>query len=64
MGKDADLVIAKGCPMHIAVKPQTVFVDGKRAFALMFIRRTAYLHKMDMEAHHLEEVIQQHLLLF
>ena len=32
VGKDADLVIAKGCPMHIAVKPQTVFVNGERAF--------------------------------
>lgn len=32
VGKDADLVIAKGCPMHIDVKPQTVFVNGVRAF--------------------------------
>ena len=32
VGKDADLVIAKGCPMHNTVKPQTVFVNGKRAF--------------------------------
>ena len=32
VGKDADLVIAKGCPMQISVKPQTVFVNGVRAF--------------------------------
>ena len=32
VGKDADLVIAKGCPMQISVKPQTVFVNGIRAF--------------------------------
>lgn len=32
VGKDADLVIARGCPMEVSVKPQTVFVNGERAY--------------------------------
>ena len=32
VGKDADFVIAKGCPLSVSVKPQTVFVNGVRAF--------------------------------
>jgi len=30
VGKDADLVIAKGCPMQMTVKPEAVFIDGRR----------------------------------
>ena len=30
VGKDADLVISKGCPMQITVKPEAVFLDGKK----------------------------------
>jgi imidazolonepropionase-like amidohydrolase len=29
VGKDADLVIAKGCPMDMRVKAETVFIEGK-----------------------------------
>ena len=29
VGKDADLVITKGCPMQITVKPQAVFLNGE-----------------------------------
>lgn len=33
VGKDADIVIAKGCPMQITVKPEAVFLYGKQVFA-------------------------------
>ena len=33
VGKDADIVIAKGCPMQIMVKPEAVFLNGKQVFA-------------------------------
>lgn len=32
VGKDADIVIAKGCPMQITVKAQAVFLEGKKVF--------------------------------
>ena len=32
MGKDADPVIAAGCPMQITVKPDAVFLNGKKVF--------------------------------
>lgn len=30
IGKDADLVICKGCPMQISVRPECVFISGKK----------------------------------
>lgn len=30
VGKDADIVICNGCPMSMTVKPEAVFLDGKR----------------------------------
>ena len=33
VGKDADLVIAKGCPMEMTVKPEAVFVSGKMVYS-------------------------------
>ncbi len=30
IGKDADIVICNGCPMNITVKPEAVFLNGKR----------------------------------
>lgn len=33
VGKDADLVIARGCPMQITVKPEAVFVNGKLVYS-------------------------------
>ena len=30
VGKDADLVISKGCPLQISVKPECVFINGKK----------------------------------
>lgn len=33
VGKDADLVIAKGCPMQMTVKPEAVFVNGKLVYS-------------------------------
>jgi imidazolonepropionase-like amidohydrolase len=32
VGKDADLVIAKGCPMEMTVKPAAVFVNGNLVY--------------------------------
>lgn len=32
VGKDADIVICKGCPMNITVKPKVVFLNGKKVF--------------------------------
>jgi imidazolonepropionase-like amidohydrolase len=29
VGKDADIVIAKGCPMLMTVKPEVVFINGE-----------------------------------
>ena len=33
VGKDADLVIAKGCPMMMTVKPEAVFVNGVNVYS-------------------------------
>ncbi len=33
VGKDADLVITKGCPMQMTVKPEAVFVSGKMVYS-------------------------------
>ena len=33
VGKDADLVIARGCPMQMTVKPEAVFVNGKLVYS-------------------------------
>lgn len=35
VGKDADLVIARGCPMLMTVKPEAVFVNGKLVYTKM-----------------------------
>ena len=32
VGKDADLVLTKGCPMQITVKPEVIFVDGSLVY--------------------------------
>lgn len=32
VGKDADLVIARGCPMEMTVKPEAVFINGERVY--------------------------------
>ena len=32
VGKDADFVLAKGCPMQVTVKPEAVFVDGSLVY--------------------------------
>lgn len=32
VGKDADFVLAYGCPMEVSVKPEIVYIDGKRVF--------------------------------
>ena len=32
VGKDADLVIARGCPMEMTVKASVVFIDGQLIF--------------------------------
>ena len=33
VGKDADLVITRGCPMQMTVKPEAVFVDGQMIYS-------------------------------
>lgn len=33
VGKDADLVFAKGCPMQMTVKPEAVFVNGQMVYS-------------------------------
>lgn len=33
VGKDADLVITKGCPMEMTVKPEAVFVNGAKVYS-------------------------------
>ena len=33
VGKDADFVITKGCPMQMTVKPEAVFVNGKMVYS-------------------------------
>ena len=33
VGKDADLVITKGCPMQMTVKPEAVFVSGEMVYS-------------------------------
>lgn len=33
VGKDADLVITKGCPMQMTVKPEAVFVNGEMVYS-------------------------------
>ena len=33
MGKDADLVIVRGCPMQMTVKPEAVFLNGKLVYS-------------------------------
>lgn len=33
VGKDADLVITRGCPMGMTVKPEAVFVNGQLVFS-------------------------------
>ena len=33
VGKDADLVIARGCPMQMTVKPEAVFVNGQMIYS-------------------------------
>lgn len=33
VGKDADLVVTKGCPIDIRVKPQAVFSDGRIVYS-------------------------------
>ena len=35
VGKDADLVIARGCPMAMTVKPEAVFVNGELVYTKM-----------------------------
>ena len=32
VGKDADLVITRGCPMAMTVKPEAVFLNGEKVF--------------------------------
>ena len=34
VGKDADIVVAKGCPMEITVKPEAVFVNGVKVYSV------------------------------
>ena len=33
VGKDADLVITKGCPMQMTVKPEAVFLNGQMIYS-------------------------------
>ena len=33
VGLDADLVLARGCPMQMTVKPEAVFIDGRCVFS-------------------------------
>lgn len=33
VGKDADLVITKGCPMEMTVKPEAVFINGEKVYS-------------------------------
>lgn len=33
VGKDADLVVARGCPMQMTVKPEAVFVNGQMIYS-------------------------------
>lgn len=33
VGKDADLVITKGCPMQMTVKPEAVFINGQKVYS-------------------------------
>ena len=33
VGKDADLVFAKDCPMQMTVKPEAVFVNGQMVYS-------------------------------
>ena len=32
VGKDADIVVAKGCPMQMTVKPEAVFINGVKVY--------------------------------
>jgi len=34
VGKDADIVVAKGCPMEITVKPEAVFINGVKVYSV------------------------------
>lgn len=33
VGKDADFVITRGCPMEMTVKPEAVFIDGAKVYS-------------------------------
>ena len=33
VGKDADIVVTKGCPMQVTVKPEAVFIDGLKVYS-------------------------------
>ncbi len=39
VGKDADIVVARGCPMQMTVKPEAVFLEGKKVFDVSTVVR-------------------------